>query len=90
MFGESMATPGAGESEIMVPSPSVRSEFQVRASLLIDRHHRGLGTVFVARDVTEANNQSRRLAAAHGQLVRQTRRSNCCGRTWPSWPAGTP
>jgi diguanylate cyclase (GGDEF)-like protein len=27
--------------------------------------------VFVARDVTDANNQSRRLAAAHAQLVRQ-------------------
>jgi len=68
---ENIATAGAWETEIVVPFPSGRSEFQVRASLLIDRYHRGLGTVLVARDVTEANNQSRRLAAAHAQLVRQ-------------------
>ena len=43
----------------------------MRASQLIDRYNRGLGTVLVARDVTEANNQVRRLAAAHAQLVRQ-------------------
>lgn len=30
-----------------------------------------LGTILVARDVTDANNQSRRLAAAHSQMVRQ-------------------
>jgi diguanylate cyclase (GGDEF)-like protein len=71
LFGESIATPGAGETEIVVQFASGRTEFQVRASLLIDRYHRGLGTVFVARDVTEANNQIRRLAAAHAQLVRQ-------------------
>ncbi|MEO6142933.1 MAG: diguanylate cyclase [Dermatophilaceae bacterium] len=71
LFGESIATPGAGETEIVLRSATGRTEFQVRASLLIDHHHRGLGTVLVARDVTEANNQSRRLAAAHTQLVRQ-------------------
>ena len=71
LFGESIATPGAGETEIVVQSATGRTEFQVRASLLIDHYHRGLGTVLVARDVTEANNQSRRLAAAHAQLVRQ-------------------
>ncbi len=71
LFGESIATPGKGETEIVVLSATGHTEFQVRASLLIDHHHRGLGTVLVARDVTEANNQSRRLAAAHTQLVRQ-------------------
>lgn len=71
LFGESIATPGAGETEIVVRSATGRTEFQVRASLLIDHHHQGLGTVLAARDVTEANNQSRRLAAAHTQLVRQ-------------------
>jgi diguanylate cyclase (GGDEF)-like protein len=71
LFGESIASPDARETEIKVEFASGRTEFQVRASLLIDRYHRGLGTVFVARDVTEANNQSRRLAAAHAQLVRQ-------------------
>jgi len=71
LFGESIATPGAGETEIVVESPTGRAEFQVRASVLVDHYHRGLGTVLVARDVTEANNQSRRLAAAHSQLIRQ-------------------
>ena len=71
LFGESIATPGAGGTEIVVQSASGRTEFQVRASTLIDHYDRSLGTVLVARDVTEANNQSRRLAAAHTQLVRQ-------------------
>jgi len=72
LFGQALAPPVAGEeSEIVVELASGRSEFQVRASVLIDRYNRGLGTVFVARDVTEANNQVRRLAAAHAQLVRQ-------------------
>jgi len=71
LFGESIATSGARETEIVVEFATGRTEFQVRASLLIDHYQRGLGTVFVARDVTEANNQSRRLAAAHAQLVRQ-------------------
>ncbi len=73
LFGDSMAgvSPGAEESEIVVQSAGGRTEFQVRASLLIDRYNRGLGTVFVARDVTQANNQSRRLAAVHAELVRQ-------------------
>jgi diguanylate cyclase (GGDEF)-like protein len=73
LLGESIPTSGAGESEIVVHGATGRTEFQVRASLLIDRYLRGLGTVFVARDVTEANNQSRRLAAAHAQLVRQVK-----------------
>lgn len=59
------------ESEVVVELPGGRAEFQVRSSLLKDRHNRPLGTVLVARDVTEANAQSRRLAAAHSQLVRQ-------------------
>jgi diguanylate cyclase (GGDEF)-like protein len=71
LFGEGIATNGALQTEIVVQFASGRTEYQVRTSLLIDRHHRGLGTVFVARDVTEANNQSRRLAAAHTQLIRQ-------------------
>ena len=69
LFGENMVAPGAPETEIMVQVASGRNEFQVRASVLLDRYRRDLGTVFVARDVTEANNQSRRLAAAHAQLV---------------------
>jgi len=71
LFGENIVSPGAQETELLVEFASGRTEYQVRASLLIDRYHRDLGTVFVARDMTEANNQSRRLAAAHGQLVRQ-------------------
>lgn len=71
LFGESIATLGAGKTEIVVRTASGRTEFQVRASVLIDHYHRCLGTVLVARDVTEANNQSRRLAAAHSQLVQQ-------------------
>lgn len=71
LFGEGFAAPDARETEIVMQFASGRTEFQVRTSLLIDRSQRALGTVFVARDVTEANNQSRRLAAAHTQLVRQ-------------------
>jgi len=65
------ATTDGRETEAVVDLPGGRAEFQVRSSLLIDRHGGSLGTVLVARDVTEANAQSRRLAAAHSQLVRQ-------------------
>ena len=61
----------SGETELVVELAAERLEFQLRASLLIDRYQRRLGTVLVAHDVTEANNQVRRLAAAHAQLVRQ-------------------
>lgn len=71
LLGESLDPSGSGGKEIVVELPAERLEFQVRASLLIDRYNRGLGTVLVARDVTEANNQVRRLSAAHAQLVRQ-------------------
>jgi diguanylate cyclase (GGDEF)-like protein len=71
VFGERIASTDGLHSEIVVELPDGRAEFQVRASPLIDRHHRELGTVLVARDVTEANALSRRLAAAHSQLVRQ-------------------
>jgi len=71
VFGEAMATIHGRETEVVVELPDGRAEFQVRGSLLVDRHHRTLGTVLVARDVTEANALSRRLAAAHSQLVRQ-------------------
>jgi len=71
VFGEGIATTDGLQSEILVELPDGRAEFQVRASPLIDRRHRELGTVLVARDVTEANVLSRRLAAAHSQLVRQ-------------------
>jgi diguanylate cyclase (GGDEF)-like protein len=71
VFGEGIATTDGRETEVVVELPDGRAEFQVRVSPLIDRHHRALGTVLVARDVTEANVLSRRLAAAHTQLVRQ-------------------
>ncbi|MEP7192298.1 MAG: diguanylate cyclase [Actinomycetota bacterium] len=71
LLGRGIPTPGEPETEIVLQLPSGRSEFQVRDSVLIDRYNRDLGTVYVARDVTESNNQIRRLAAAHAQLVRQ-------------------
>jgi len=72
VFGDGLIAAIDGrETEVVVELAGVRAEFQVRASLLVDRYHRGLGTVFVARDVTEANAAIRRLAAAHAQLVRQ-------------------
>jgi diguanylate cyclase (GGDEF)-like protein len=72
VFGDGLIAAIDGrETEVVVELAGVRAEFQVRASLVVDRHHRGLGTVFVARDVTEANAAIRRLAAAHSQLVRQ-------------------
>ncbi|HSK34031.1 MAG TPA: diguanylate cyclase [Propionicimonas sp.] len=59
------------QSELVVEFPGGRTEFEVRSSPLVDRRRRALGNVYVARDVTEANTVSRRLAAAHTQLVRQ-------------------
>ncbi len=47
------------------------TEFEVRRSPLLDLRGRALGEVFVARDVTETNAQSRRLAEANARLVRQ-------------------
>ncbi len=70
LFGEGVTTPGP-QAEIVVQRAEGRTEFEVRTSLLTDRYHRRLGTVLVARDVTEANNQTRRLTAAHTQLVKQ-------------------
>jgi diguanylate cyclase (GGDEF)-like protein len=72
VFGDGLIAAIDGrETEVVVELAGVRAEFQVRASLLADRYHRGLGTVFVARDVTEANAVTRRLGVAHAQLVRQ-------------------
>jgi len=71
VFGDAIATIDGVEADLVVETPGGRAEFQVRASPLIDRHHRDLGTVHVARDVTEANALSRRLVAAHTQLVAQ-------------------
>ena len=71
LLSAGLTTTDGRETEVVVELPDGRAEFQVRASPLIDRHHRELGTVLVARDVTEANALSRRLAAAHSQLVRQ-------------------
>ena len=71
LLSAGLTTTDGRETEVVVELPDGRAEFQVRASPLSDRHHRELGTVLVARDVTEANALSRRLAAAHSQLVRQ-------------------
>jgi len=71
VFGDVIAPTDGHHTEVAVELPGGRAEFQVRGSLLVDRHHRALGSVYVARDVTEANALSRRLAAAHTQLVRQ-------------------
>jgi diguanylate cyclase (GGDEF)-like protein len=71
LLGERTVAADRQEMEIVADLPGGRVEFQVRASSLVDRHDRALGTVYVARDVTEANALSRRLAAAHAQLVRQ-------------------
>jgi len=71
VFADTIASAHGRDTELVVKFPGGRVEFQVRASRLIDRHHRDLGSVFVARDVTEANVLGRHLAAAHTQLVRQ-------------------
>jgi len=60
-------------TEVLVELPGGRAEFHVHASALSDRHRGDLGTVLVARDVTEANAVGRRLAAAHTELVQQVR-----------------
>ena len=71
VFGPGTRMTDDAGSDLVVELPGGRAEYQVRASPLVDRHHGVLGRVFVARDVTEANNQSRRLTAAHAQMVRQ-------------------
>jgi len=71
LFGDELTIPDGRETELVVELPGSRVEVQVRASVLVDRRDRTLGTVYVARDVTEANAVSRRLAAAHSQLVQQ-------------------
>lgn len=75
LFGATMAatsgTKTGTETELVVELAGGRTEFQVRAFPVRDRHRHDLGTILVARDVTDANNQSRRLAAAHSQMVRQ-------------------
>ena len=68
LFGDLSA---AGQTELVVDLAGGRAEFHVQASPLVDRRRRDLGRVYVARDVTEANALSRRLAAAHTQLVAQ-------------------
>jgi diguanylate cyclase (GGDEF)-like protein len=71
LVGESIATMVGRETELVVERPGGRAEFQVHASALVGRRRRALGTVYVARDVTEANALSRRLSAAHAQLIQQ-------------------
>jgi diguanylate cyclase (GGDEF)-like protein len=71
LVGEGIAATDGRQTEFVVERPGGRAEFQVQASALIGRRHRALGTVYVARDVSEANALSRRLAAAHTQLVVQ-------------------
>jgi len=71
VFGEAIAAIHSRDTEAVVETLGGRAEFHVRASPLIDRRNRVLGSVFVARDVTEANALSRRLAVAHSQLVQQ-------------------
>jgi diguanylate cyclase (GGDEF)-like protein len=71
LFGGGIAETPLRASEIVVETAVGRADFHVQASPLIDRRHRDLGTVFVARDVTVVNAVIRRLAAAHSQLVQQ-------------------
>lgn len=71
VLGLDFADSGGSETEVVVDRPDGRTEFQVKASALLDHRHRALGTIYVARDVTDANALSRRLTAAHSQLVRQ-------------------
>ena len=70
-FDDALATRDGRQTDVVVKLPCGRTEFHVQASPLVDRHHRDLGRVFVARDVTEANALTRRLTAAHTQLVAQ-------------------
>jgi diguanylate cyclase (GGDEF)-like protein len=71
VFGSMIVPSDTRQSELIVEFPGGRNEYEVRSSSLVDRRRRALGEVYVARDVTEANALSRRLAAAHTMLVRQ-------------------
>jgi len=71
LVGKDITTTFSQQTDLVVDRPGGRAEFQVHASALIGHRQQALGTVYVARDVSEANALSRRLAAAHTQLVRQ-------------------
>jgi hypothetical protein len=51
LFGQGVTT-GSREIDVDVDLPGGRAEFHVRCSPLIDRRHRSLGKVYVARGVT--------------------------------------
>ncbi|HEY3437619.1 MAG TPA: diguanylate cyclase, partial [Actinotalea sp.] len=63
--------PDVAAAEVVSAVDGRRTELQVRASPLLDRRGHALGQVYVARDVTEANAQSRRLGEANVRLRRQ-------------------
>ncbi|QTE28887.1 histidine kinase N-terminal 7TM domain-containing diguanylate cyclase [Pengzhenrongella sicca] len=69
--GGLLARPAGEAGFEFVLAGGERADYQVRSSPLIDRRRRVLGTVFVARDVTEAKAQTRRLFEANAQLLGQ-------------------
>ncbi|MGV8977754.1 MAG: diguanylate cyclase [Cellulomonas sp.] len=73
LFGRYRPETPLGTNDIVVRTSTGRAEYHVQASPLIDRRHRDLGTVFVARDVTDVNAVMSRLAEAHSQLVQQVK-----------------
>lgn len=71
LLGVAMAATGREPTEITVTLDGAPAELHVRSSDLVDRKGRSLGSVLVARDVTEVTAQSRRLEEANAQLTRQ-------------------
>jgi diguanylate cyclase (GGDEF)-like protein len=71
LLGAGIAEAGEDGAEVSVELDGAPAELHVRSSRLVDRKGRALGDVYVARDVTEAKAQSRRLEEANAQLTRQ-------------------
>ncbi len=71
LLGAAMADADEEGAEVSVELDGEPAELHVRSSRLVDSTGRALGTVLVARDVTEAKAQSRRLEEANLQLTRQ-------------------
>jgi diguanylate cyclase (GGDEF)-like protein len=71
LFPATMAGTTEEPTEVGVELDGRPAQLHVRSSRLVSRTGRSLGSVLVARDVTEVTAQSRRLADANAQLTRQ-------------------
>jgi diguanylate cyclase (GGDEF)-like protein len=71
LFPATIVSSTPESTKVQVDLDGLSAELDVRSSRLVSRRGRPLGSVLVARDVTEVAAQSRRLAEANAQLTRQ-------------------